>query len=104
MRISGHELNTIQVRQRTLDDILTEGSIDHVDVHYYRCRRLRLAALAVLDLERWDSSGTSEEVPLHMDRRGYVRFMSTDCNDWYCAKSDPLAPAEQSSLLRQLRP
>jgi hypothetical protein len=68
-----------------------------IDVEGYE-----LAALAGLDLERWNSSGTSEEIPLHMDRRGYVRFMSTDCNDWYCAKSG-WRRAEQSSLLRQLR-
>jgi FkbM family methyltransferase len=93
------QLTTITVRQRRLDDVLTEAGIDSIDFITIDVEGNEVQALRGFSLERWrpriiiledNSSGRSEEVPLYMEQRGYIRFRTTGCNDWYCAKTDPL--------------
>jgi len=96
---SGGDINTITVQQRRLDDVLADAGLASIDFITIDVEGHEMQVLEGFDLARWqpriviledNSSGRTEDVPIYMELRGYVRFCSTGCNDWYCSKSDPL--------------
>jgi FkbM family methyltransferase len=99
MARSSSQLETIEVRLRTLDDVLEEADVTKVDFITIDVEGYELDALRGFDLARWNprivilednSFGTDVAVPLYMEARGYIRFRSSGCNDWYCRATDDL--------------
>lgn len=97
--LSAGPVTTIAVRQRRLDDVLQEAGVGAIDFITIDVEGYELAALKGFNLARWrpriviledNSSGRSEDIPLYMEQRGYIRFRTSGCNDWYCLKTDPL--------------
>jgi FkbM family methyltransferase len=96
----GHATTPVQVRTRSLDDILSEARVSTVDFITLDVEGHELEALRGLSLERWRPRIVIiEDNTLLGDRAvcgllhgaGYVRINRTGVNDWWAAKSDPLA-------------
>ena len=96
---SSAQIAQIRVSQRTLDSVLQEAGLNSIDFVTIDVEGYELSALEGFDLSKWrpriviledNSSGTSLDVPIYMEARGYFRFHSSGCNDWYCQQHDPL--------------
>lgn len=96
---SSNIIEKIAVSQRTLDSVLEEAGLNFIDFITIDVEGYEISVLEGFDLERWrpriviledNSSGTSIDVALFMEARGYSRFHSSGCNDWFCRKEDPL--------------
>ena len=87
----------IEVRQLTLDQILSESRVARLDFATIDVEGFESSVLMGFDLERWrprvviledNSRGLDPTVPTLMARRGYRRFRTTGVNDWYARRGD----------------
>jgi FkbM family methyltransferase len=93
-------MKAVNVMQRRLDDVLADAGLKDIDFITIDVEGYEMNVLRGLTLDRWNpriiilednTSGRSEEIPIYMEQRGYIRFQCTGCNDWYCRDSDQLA-------------
>jgi FkbM family methyltransferase len=94
---SAPRIKTVAVKETTLDRVLSDAGVTHLDFVTIDVEGHELEVLRGFSLERWkprivivedNSSGTSDEVLNYMRLRGYVRIRNTGCNDWYCGADD----------------
>jgi FkbM family methyltransferase len=97
MRSEGGNVRTLRVAARTLDDILSEASVDQLEFVSIDVEGYESEVLKGLSLSRWrprvliveDNSDCQDNaVPRYLRSMGYVRFFRTGCNDWYAARHD----------------
>ena len=97
MQHHGAVLEEIQVSVRTLDDMLESAAVEKLDFVTIDVEGHETEAIAGLTLSRWKpdivlvedgSMGADLSVRSIMREKGYRRFMTTACNDWYAPESD----------------
>ena len=97
MQFHGAVLEQIQVAVRTLDDILESADVEKLDFVTIDVEGHEPEAIAGLTLSRWKpeivlvedgSLGLDSTVKTLMQEKGYRRFMTTGCNDWYAPESN----------------
>jgi FkbM family methyltransferase len=94
LRLRRVTLEPVEVPQRTLDGILAEAGVAHLDFATIDVEGFESSVLAGFTLARWrprvviiedNSRGLDPIVPAAMARQGYRRFRTTGVNDWYAA-------------------
>lgn len=97
MQHHGAVLEEIRVSVRTLDDMLESAAVEKLDFATIDVEGHETEAIAGFTLSRWKpdivlvedgSMGVDLAVRKLMCKRGYVRFMTTGCNDWYAPETD----------------
>lgn len=97
IRKAGGRLEEVMVPVRTMDDMLTEAGVTHVDFVTIDVEGGELAVLAGFDLARWQprvvilenaAGKTCGDLQDAMLARDYHYFANTSCNEWYAPRSD----------------
>lgn len=97
MKFHNAVLEQIQVPVRTLDDILESANVEKLDFVTIDVEGHESAAIAGFNLSRWKpdvvlvedgSLGLDPTVRELMETKGYRRFLTTGCNDWYAPESN----------------
>lgn len=97
MQFHGAVLEQIQVPVRTLDDILESADVQELDFVTIDVEGHEPEAIAGFTLSRWKpeivlvedgSLGIDLTVRKLMREKGYRRFLTTGCNDWYAPESN----------------
>lgn len=97
MQHHGAILEQIEVPVRTLDDILESAAVKKLDFVTIDVEGHEPEAIAGFTLSRWKpdivivedgSMGLDLNIRRIMRKKGYRRFMTTGCNDWYAPESD----------------
>lgn len=103
----------VVVQQRTLDSILEECAVSHVDFATIDVEGFEIEVLRGWTVERWkprviiledNSRGFDLSVAAHLDAIGYVCFHHTGVNDWYAQATDRAIvrwPAPQYHRMRR---
>ncbi len=87
----------IDVEMTTLDHVLEQAGVDHVDFMTIDIEGFELDALRGISLDRWkpriviiedNHYGADHAIADYMALQGYRRFRITGCNDWYARRDD----------------
>ena len=87
----------VEVPTRTLDSMLEEADISHIDFISIDVEGHEFIVLGGIDLNRWkprivlleDNKDLSDDtVSQHMASAGYFRFYRTGSNDWYARSGE----------------
>ena len=93
LRRHGVKVRPVDVPIRRLDDILLEAGVERINFISIDVEGHELPALQGFSVQRWrpsiiiveDNSGARDRhVRDHLRGQGYVRFLRTGVNDWFC--------------------
>jgi FkbM family methyltransferase len=105
-------LEPVEVAQRTVDAILEDSEVEHLDFATIDVEGFELGVLEGFDLRRWNpkivlvednSLGLDRSVPAEMAAQGYSRFRTTGVNDWYARGDNRVLVTPSSRVRDQLR-
>jgi FkbM family methyltransferase len=110
---AGGILKEINVRKKTLDDILEESNFSRIDFISIDVEGHEIEVLKGFSLEKYlprivlmedNSNQTDQTIPEYMRSKGYVIFKRTGVNDWYALLGDrDLIVPEQIKALQEER-
>ena len=107
LRRHGVRVRPVDVSIRRLDDILDEAGVDHIDFISIDVEGHELPALQGFSVHRWrpsiiiveDNSGARDrQVRDHLRNLGYVRFLRTGVNDWFCERGNTVLAGRHRRL------
>ena len=112
IKFHGAILEQVTVAVRTLDSILASAGVTKLDFATVDVEGHETEALTGFALSRWKpeivivedaSMGTNSAVKDLMEAQGYLRFMTTGCNDWYASSENRRLVHRDSQIRDRMR-